>query len=211
MLGLALAVETPVAPGSGPGEHEYVGVQFYIGRMRFPLPLEQIDIHMTFNITYWWYCLCATAAVNALAWTVLAVSLQQQRGALSAASYIACRRQLLLSAIYVFGCAFRSVLPVYDVGRIVLVNSWISSVLVGRTVATVAELSFVTQWTLMLHQSAVSTGAGSAKIISLTIVPLIALAELCCWLLRADDIQSRAGVRGDFSGMARRFSGLSPC
>ena len=45
---------------------------------------------------------------------------------------------LLLSAAYVFGCAFRSVLPRADVQRICLFDAWLSSVFVGRTVATVA-------------------------------------------------------------------------
>jgi len=34
----------------------------------------------------------------------------------------------LLSAVYVFGCAFRSILPRADVQRICLFNTWLSSV-----------------------------------------------------------------------------------
>jgi len=44
---------------------------------------------------------------------------------------------LLLCGTYVFGCAFRSVLPRADVQRICLFDTWLSSVLVGRSVATV--------------------------------------------------------------------------
>ncbi len=43
---------------------------------------------------------------------------------------------LLLCAAYVFGCAFRSVLPRADVQRICLFDTWLSSVVVGRSVAT---------------------------------------------------------------------------
>ena len=50
---------------------------------------------------------------------------------------------LLLCAIYVFGCAFRSILPRADVQRICLFDTWLSSVFVGRSVATVAEICFV--------------------------------------------------------------------
>ena len=48
---------------------------------------------------------------------------------------------LLFCAGYVFGCAFRSFLPRADVQRICLFDTWLSSVFVGRTVATVAELA----------------------------------------------------------------------
>jgi len=89
--------------------------------------------------------------------------------------------QLLLSAGYVLGCAFRSLLPVYDVQRIVLVDSRLSRVVVGRSVATVAELCFAAQWALMLHDTAVLSHNSFAATVSLMIVPLIVLAEVCSW------------------------------
>jgi len=45
---------------------------------------------------------------------------------------------LLLCAAYVFGCAFRSFLPRAEV--ICLFDTWLSSVALGRTVATAAEI-----------------------------------------------------------------------
>jgi hypothetical protein len=96
-------------------------------------------------------------------------------------SYTASRLQLRLSAVYVFGCAFRSVLPVYDIPRLGLFDTWLSSVIVGRSVATVAELCFVTQWALMFRSSARATGSAVAKTTSTVIVPLIAIAEVCSW------------------------------
>jgi hypothetical protein len=86
-----------------------------------------------------------------------------------------------LSAAYVLGCAYRSALPVFDIPRIVLVDSWLSSVVVGRSVATVAELCFAGQWALMLRQTARATGNPVAKVVSRVLVPLIALAEACSW------------------------------
>jgi hypothetical protein len=91
------------------------------------------------------------------------------------------RRQLALSAAFVLGCAFRSALPRADVQRICLVDSWLSSVLVGRSVATVAELAFVAQWALLLRALAEEAGAGAVRAISRAIVPLIAVAETCSW------------------------------
>jgi hypothetical protein len=89
--------------------------------------------------------------------------------------------QLLLSAGYVLGCAYRSVFPVYDVQRIVMVDSWLSSVMVGRSVATVAELCFAAQWALFLRSVAQSCGNVQAIRVSQLIVPLIVVAEAFSW------------------------------
>jgi hypothetical protein len=133
------------------------------------------------DVSSWWYLLCATAAFNVLAWTLSAAVVRRDQAAMSADSYIDCRRQLVLSAIYVFGCAFRSAHPVFDIPRLSLFNGWMSSVIVGRSVATVAELSFVAQWALLFRHYARASGWVVARIIPLTIVPLIAIAEVCSW------------------------------
>jgi hypothetical protein len=127
---------------------------------------------MSVGVASWWALLGAVAVINMAAWMVAAATLKRRQ---------ASPLQLLLSAGYVFGCAFRSFLPVYDIPRICLVDSWLSSVLVGRSVATVAELCFAAQWALFLHTSARATGSETVRRISLTIVPLIAIAELCSW------------------------------
>jgi hypothetical protein len=100
---------------------------------------------------------------------------------MSVDAYAAYRIQLGLSAVYVFGCAFRSVLPVYDIPRLCLFDTWLSTVAVGRSVATVAELCFVGQWALLLNATAKATGSTVARIVSLLLVPLIATAEICSW------------------------------
>ncbi len=94
---------------------------------------------------------------------------------------VALQMQLALSGAYVLGCAFRSVLPVYDIPRLVLVDSRLSSVLVGRSVATVAELCFAGQWALIVHRIAVLTGSPFAHLVWIAIVPLIVLAEVYSW------------------------------
>jgi hypothetical protein len=88
---------------------------------------------------------------------------------------------LLLCAAYVFGCAFRSVLPRADVQRICLFDTWLSSVLVGRSVATVAEVCFVAQWAIILHQWGTLTGSETVLNVALVIVPLILIAECFSW------------------------------
>jgi hypothetical protein len=88
---------------------------------------------------------------------------------------------VLLAAAYVFGCAFRSVLPRADVQRICLFDTWLSSVMVGRSVATVAELCFAAQWAIVLRELGKITHSDTTKNIAGMIVPLIALAETCSW------------------------------
>lgn len=134
-----------------------------------------------FNVTFWWYFLCATAVFNVVAWAVSAAALKRDQATMTADSYIACRRQLVLSAIYVFGCAFRSALPVYDIPRLCLINGWLSSVVVGRSVATIAELSFIAQWALMFRERAETTRSPTARAIPFAIGLLIVIAEVCSW------------------------------
>jgi hypothetical protein len=137
---------------------------------------------MSFTVNSWWTFLCAVAGLNILAWSLSALVLIRGHGAIdSIGSHSARRQQLLLSAAYVLGCAYRCALPVFDIPRIVLVDSWLSSVVVGRSVATVAELCFAGQWALILRQSARATGSSVVKVVSLILVPLIAIAEACSW------------------------------
>jgi hypothetical protein len=88
---------------------------------------------------------------------------------------------LLLSAGYVLGCAYRSLLPVYDIQRLVLIDSWWSSVIVGRTVSTIAELCLATQWALLVREVAQAAGSRFVAAAARAVVPLIVLAEICSW------------------------------
>jgi hypothetical protein len=141
----------------------------------------QDDRIVAANVILWWAALCAVAVLNISAWFVSAVALNRRQTVMSAEAYNARRLQLLLSAVYVFGCAFRSAFPVFDVPRLCLHNSWLSSVIVGRSVATVAELCFVGQWALMLHEASRAARSAVGRISSLAVVPLIAFAEASSW------------------------------
>jgi hypothetical protein len=88
---------------------------------------------------------------------------------------------MLLCAAYVFGCAFRSFLPRADVQRICLFDHWLSSVFIGRSVATVAELCFAAQWAILLIQLGRLTNADTATNLAWLVVPVIVVAELCSW------------------------------
>lgn len=129
----------------------------------------------------WWSALCTIAALNVLAWAVSFRALRRNAAAIDAAEADFRRLQILLSAGYVAGCAWRSALPVYDVPRLCLIDSWASSVVVGRSVATVAELCFAAQWALVLRSVSRASGSALALASSRWLVPLILLAEICSW------------------------------
>jgi hypothetical protein len=133
------------------------------------------------DVATWWSFLCVVAALNVTAWALSVAALRRRLVAMPDSCYWACRRQLVLSAVYVFGCAFRSAVPVFDVPRLALFNTWLSSVVVGRTVATIAEVAFVAQWALMLRATARVTDCTTAKNVSHVIVPMILVAEVCSW------------------------------
>jgi hypothetical protein len=136
---------------------------------------------MSADIFWWWFFLCCVAGFNILAWTLSAAALERRQATLSPEDYDLRRVQLFLSAGYVLGCAFRSALPVYDIQRFVLFDTWLSSVIVGRSVATFAELCFAAQWALLLRAISRATGSGVGHVTSVVMVPLIAVAELFSW------------------------------
>lgn len=122
----------------------------------------------------WWSLLCSVAALNVVAWILSARRLRGADGG-------TVRLQLFLSAGYVLGCAYRSVLPVFDVQRLCLVDSWASSVIVGRTVATVAELCFAAQWAVLLAGASVLARSRAGRWVAAALVPTIAVAECFSW------------------------------
>jgi hypothetical protein len=131
-------------------------------------------------LAWWWSLLTLVSAINIAAWFSLYHYLQKPRtGGLG--STAGNELMLLLCAAYVFGCAFRSFLPRADVQRICLFDTWLSSVMIGRSVATVAEVCFAVQWAIALHQLGVMTGADTTLNAAWVIVPLILIAECFSW------------------------------
>jgi hypothetical protein len=131
-------------------------------------------------LAWWWGLLTLVSGANIAVWFLLYRQLHEQpTGSLGSTSDI--ELMLLLCAAYVFGCAFRSFLPRADVQRICLFDTWLSSVVVGRSVATVAEICFATQWAIILHQLGTMTGADTTLNAAWLIVPLILIAECFSW------------------------------
>jgi hypothetical protein len=131
-------------------------------------------------VAIWWFFLVVGSVANVALWLLLhhrfrRRMLNLRRGLLRI------ELTVLLCAAYVFGCAFRSVLPRADVQRICLFDTWFSSALVGRSVATFAEICFVIQWAIVSRQLADMVRSDIVRNVSLIIVPLILLAEGCSW------------------------------
>lgn len=150
----------------------------------------------------WWHTsLRSIAVLNVALWSLAALAVTREHARIpieSDAAYI----QLLLSAVYVAGCAFRSVLPVIDIPRLVLIDSRLSSVLVGRSVATVAELCFAAQWALVLHRTALLGGSPFVQAVSFAVVPLILLAEGFSWYAVLTTKQRAHAVENSLWGLA---------
>jgi hypothetical protein len=133
------------------------------------------------GVVLWWTTLSAISIINMCGWRIAAVALARRKDSVQPSLYVWQRWQLALSAVYVFGCGFRSVLPRADVQRIGLYDSWASSVMVGRSVATLAELCFVAQWALLLHLVSKDAGSRFGMVVARLLVPLIVVAEVFSW------------------------------
>lgn len=131
-------------------------------------------------LAWWWAFLTLVSGANIAAWFVLYRDFQNS-ALLSASGPSDTQSMLVLCAAYVFGCAFRSVLPRADVQRICLFNTWLSSVMIGRTVATIAEVCFAAQWVIIMNQLGRMTGADTTANAALLVLPLIVLAECFSW------------------------------
>lgn len=123
-------------------------------------------------VVRWWGFLALVSAANIAGWFLLYRDLGRTSGT---------GVMLLLCAAYVFGCAFRSLLPRADVQRICLFDTFLSSVIVGRTVATVAEVCFAVQSAIVLHRLGAITGGETATNAAWALVVLILIAECFSW------------------------------
>jgi hypothetical protein len=125
------------------------------------------------RLTLWLGSLAALTALNVGLWIWIA------RSASPRTPYV--ETQLLLSGVYVGVCGFRSLFPRVDLERVCLWDSWLSTILLGRTVATIAEVCFALQCGLFLQRLSNISGVPALDVGAHAFVPLVILAELCCW------------------------------
>ena len=140
-----------------------------------PKPPDHVALRWVDKPTLWWWSLLfLVSAGNLVLWVVIA---REMHGLSD--GYVA--RQLVLSGIFAAACAFRSLLPRVDLERQCLWNSPLSSIFVGRSVATIAELAFTGQCALLIWKLSALTGNASLHVVGWSLVPLILLAQLFCW------------------------------
>jgi hypothetical protein len=132
-------------------------------------------------VARWWFALVTVSVVNIVAWVVVRRRVLRGLEGVERAVLQRSRWVVALSGVYVFGCAFRSVLPRADVQRICLFDTWFSNVFVGRSVATVAELSFVVQGAIVLHFVSTQLGSTFGRRVAVAIVAMITCAECFSW------------------------------
>jgi len=164
--------------------------------------LGKVEPVASHAVAWWHTSLRALAVLNVALWSLCAVAVTRQDASVHIETEAAGYLQLLLSAVYVLGCAFRSFLPVIDIPRLVLIDSRLSSVLVGRSVATVAELCFAAQWALLLHRGALLGHSPFVHAVALAVVPIILLAEGCSWYAVLTTEQRAHALENSLWGLA---------
>ena len=87
---------------------------------------------------------------------------------------------LLLSGIYATACAC-SFWPRIDLERYAIVDHWLSSMVLGRSAATIAEVSFAIQMKLFIDELYSHAGGGLLQEHTWLIVASLSAAQLFCW------------------------------
>ena len=125
------------------------------------------------DVLSWWRALRALAVVNVCLW-LAALFYAPMNGAHG-------ELQLALSGVYVLVCAYRSVLPRVDLERLVVVDSHLSSIFLGRAAATVAEICFALQLGLLVHQLGVHAGMPWVQGAAWAVPVFMIVAQGFCW------------------------------
>jgi len=148
--------------------------------MSLQWPARSASLAWSNPVARWWGLLSLVSGANIAAWFLVYRQLHAAPlGGLDGTPALGL--MLFLCAAYVFGCAFRSFLPRADVQRICLFDTWLSSVIVGRSVATVAEICFALQWAIVLHQLGTIAGAETTVNVAWALLALIVIAECFSW------------------------------
>lgn len=125
------------------------------------------------RVLWWWRVLCAVAVLNVLLWLAL-----WQFGAGHGTH---ADLQLVLSGVYVAVCAYRSVLPRVDLERLVVVDTRLSSIFLGRSAATVAEICFALQLGLLVHSLGGHAGLPGVQQAAWVLPVFMVVAQAFCW------------------------------
>jgi hypothetical protein len=120
------------------------------------------------EVFFWWILMSSIGVINIIFWLLI---LKKQ----------SFNSWLFSGGLYVLGCSTRSFIPRSDIDRVVMFDHFFSSVFVGRTIATIAELGFIAQWAIVLSLIAQEVKDKNILFISRIIFPMIAIAEIFSW------------------------------
>jgi len=132
-------------------------------------------------ILVWASVLGVIGVFNLWLWRRVGASVTRDEGEMTPSERRYRHRQLLFAATFTIGCAFRSIWPRADVQRIVLHDTFLSSVALGRTVATFAEVAFMAQWALLLSDAGRLLRLRSVTMLAALLLPIIIVAEGWSW------------------------------
>ena len=121
----------------------------------------------------WWRLLSALAIFNLVLWGITATHVSAD------APYV--RWHILLSGIYTAVCAFRSFIPRIDLERYCIVDSPVSSMVAGRSAATIAEISFAIQIGLLMHEMGGAAGIAWVQALTIPVIIMLTIAQILCW------------------------------
>jgi len=121
----------------------------------------------------WWRGMIALALFNVALWMLVALSVDRD------GTYLGWH--VLFSGIFTAVCAFRSIVPRIGVQRYCMLDSMVSSMVIGRTAAMCAEVSFAAQIALLLHEAGALAGVSWVQSLAIPVVLLLSIAQLFCW------------------------------
>ncbi len=121
----------------------------------------------------WWRALCIVSIVNIIVWAWV-FWLQSN---IHNISYL----QPALSGIYVAVCAFRSFFPRIDLERYCLHDTPLSSIVLGRSAATLAEICFSIQCALIIYNLGLLIDSDWVTMVAYSVVPIVVIAQFFCW------------------------------
>lgn len=133
------------------------------------------------DVKSWWIFLCIFSVVNIFIWIASAVKFKHRKGVYSASAYKWRKVNLLFSGIYVSVCAYRSFFPRIDLERICLFDTTFSNIFIGRSITTIAELCFMAQCAILLHEIGKGFDNRFSMATAYILVPLIFIAEGFSW------------------------------
>ena len=124
----------------------------------FPVSVEE---------TLWWHLMCCGTYFNVMLLSTISPTTNDEK------------KQKYLSSLFLLSTSIRSLFPRIDVERICYFDTFISTTIVGRTLATVGEVAFSLQISLAMLRLMKELDVRS--FVPYVITPAITVAQVLCW------------------------------